>query len=255
MTGRLTVVGLGPGRADWLLPDAAQALNDATDIVGYHTYLGLIPAEFLSQQRIHGSDNRVELERARLALSLAAQGHAVAVVSSGDPGVFAMAAAVFEAQIDHHSKPAWLDIDVEVIPGVTAALATAARIGAPLGHDWCCLSLSDNLKPWSIIERRLRAALSADFALALYNPVSKARPSQLRVAFDIVASYRDAATPIVFGRNVGRRGETVTVNRLDDVELSGCDMATVILIGSSTTVTFQAGGRTRVLTPRSYPAS
>lgn len=253
MTGRLAVVGLGPGRADWLLPDAAAAISQATDLVGYQTYLNMVPAKLIGSQRMHASDNRVELDRARLALTLALQGHDVVVISSGDPGVFAMAAAVFEAQIAPTADPAWRIVDVEVIPGITAALATAARIGAPLGHDWCCLSLSDNLKPWSIIERRLRGALAGDFAIALYNPVSKARPTQLRSAFELVAEYRTADTPIVVGRDVARPGETIIVSSLGTIDLDRCDMQTVILIGSSTTVAFQAGGRTRVLTPRSYP--
>ena len=253
--GWLAVVGLGPGRSDWLVPEAATYLRDATHLVGYQSYLDLIPSELLRGQIIQGSDNREELDRARIALALATGGCRVAVVSSGDPGVFAMAAAVFEAQHDADADPAWAALDLVVIPGVTAALATASRVGAPLGHDWCCMSLSDNLKPWSIIEKRLRNVLDADFAVALYNPVSRARPTQLGHAFEIVREYRDHATPIVLGRDVGRPGEKITVVALGDIDLSMCDMRTMILIGSSTTRTVHGPtGEVKVFTPRSYPA-
>ena len=253
MSGSLTVVGLGPGRVDWLLPEAAAAIAGATDLVGYETYLAMIPAALIGSQVVRGSDNREELARAGLALQLTVQGRRVAVISSGDPGVFAMASAVFEAQIAAGAPDAWREVDVVVLPGVTAALATASRIGAPLGHDWCCMSLSDNLKPWPVIVGRLTAALDADFAIALYNPVSRHRPTQLAAAFEIVAGHRDGATPIVLGRDVGRPGEEVMALRLDELDLAVCDMRTVILIGSSTTQMVQLGGRTRVFTPRSYP--
>ena len=172
MTGRLAVVGLGPGDPRQVTPEAAAELEMATDLVGYATYLARVPER--PGQRRHGSDNRVELERARLALDLAAAGRRVAVVSSGDPGVFAMAAAVFEAL--EAGPAAWRGLDVAVLPGISAMLAAAARLGAPLGHDFCALSLSDNLKPWDVVLRRLRAAAAAGFALALYNPASTARP-------------------------------------------------------------------------------
>ncbi|MCU1392331.1 MAG: cobJ [Ilumatobacteraceae bacterium] len=252
--GSITVVGLGPGRSDWLVPEAAAAIAGATDLVGYQTYLDMVPAELLGAQVVRASDNREELDRAGVALQLAADGHRVAVISSGDPGVFAMASAVFEAQLAPTAPPAWRDLDVVVLPGVTAALATAARIGAPLGHDWCCMSLSDNLKPWSIIVKRLTNALDADFAIALYNPVSRHRPTQLATAFDIVRAHRQPSTPIVLGRDVGRPDERVTAVRLGDLDLGVCDMRTVILVGSSTTEMIDVGGRTRVYTPRSYPA-
>ena len=252
-TGSITVVGLGPGRLGWMLPDAAAAIADATDLVGYQTYLDMIPTELIGTQTVRASDNREELDRAGVALQLAADGHRVAVISSGDPGVFAMASAVFEAQLAADAPVAWRGLDVVVVPGVTAALATAARIGAPLGHDWCCISLSDNLKPWSIIAKRLANALDADFAIALYNPVSRHRPTQLAAAFEIVAEHRDGSTPIVLGRDVGRPDERVTALRLADLDLAVCDMRTVILIGSSTTQLVEVGGRTRVYTPRWYP--
>jgi len=206
--GALTVVGLGPGDPRWLTPAAAQALGEATDLVGYGPYLDRAPIR--PGQRRHASDNRVELERARFALGLAAGGARVAVVSGGDPGVFAMAAAVFEAL---EGEPAWRAVPVTVEPGVTAMLAAAARVGAPLGGDFCALSLSDNLKPWALVERRLRAALAADFVIALYNPISAARPWQLGAALEIAAGARDPETPVVFARAVGRTDEAVTVPR------------------------------------------
>jgi len=171
------------------------------------------------------------------------------VVSSGDPGVFAMAAAIFEVLDDPQADARRRDVDVEVVPGITAALAVAARVGAPLGHDWCCLSLSDNLKPWPVIERRLDAVAAADFVVALYNPVSRHRPWQLGRAFEILATGREPSTPVVLGRDVGRPAETVTVTTLGTVDLSVVDMRTVLIVGSSTTRTI-AGDR--VYTPRSY---
>ena len=246
------MVGLGPGRVDWLLPEAAAAITAATDLIGYRTYLDMVPPDMLAGQEVHGSDNREEIDRSRHALRLAVSGRRVAVISSGDPGVFAMASALFEAQTDDAAEPAWTQIDIQVVPGVTAALATAARIGAPLGHDWCCISLSDNLKPWSIIEKRLEHALDADFEIALYNPVSRARPTQLAAAFDIVRRHRATTTPIVLGRDIGRPAESVRLVQIGDLDLQQCDMRTMILIGSSTTRAVQVGGRTRVFTPRTY---
>ncbi len=253
--GSLAIVGLGPGDPGWLVPEARAVLADATDLVGYQTYLDMVPADVRSAQQWHGSDNREELDRAGHALALAAAGRRVAVVSSGDPGVFAMAAAVFEAQFSPGAPVEWLEVDVQVVPGITAALATAALAGAPLGHDFCLVSLSDNLKPWSIIERRVRAAMEADLVLALYNPVSRSRPTQLATAFDLVRAHRAPGTPIVLGHDVGRPGGTVTVVRLDELDLAVCDMRTVIIIGSTTTrIVTPASGPSRVFTPRSYPA-
>ena len=172
MSGRVMIVGLGPGPAEWMTAEAGQAIGAASDVVGYGPYLDRLALR--PDQRAHASDNRAELDRARLALRLAAEGNAVAVVSGGDPGVFAMAAAVFEAI---EEDPRWLDLDIAVAPGVTAMQAAAARLGAPLGHDFCAISLSDNLKPWAVVERRLRAACEGDFVVALYNPASRARPA------------------------------------------------------------------------------
>lgn len=254
--GWLAVVGLGPGEPQWLLPEARTTIEAADHLVGYQTYLDMVPLELLGTQQRHGSDNRVELERAGLALELAATGKRVAVVSSGDPGVFAMAAAVFEAQHAAGAPDNWRTVDVVVVPGVTAALAAAARAGAPLGHDFCLVSLSDNLKPWSIIERRVRAAMEADFVLALYNPVSRHRPTQIATAFDLIRAHRAHGTPVVLGRDVGRPAEHVTVVTLADLDLSVCDMRTVIIVGSSTTkIVPSAAGEPRVFTPRTYPGA
>ncbi|MEO6627995.1 MAG: precorrin-3B C(17)-methyltransferase [Aquihabitans sp.] len=252
--GWLAVVGLGPGDPQWLLPEARSTIEAADHLVGYQTYLDMVPADLIGACQLHGSDNRVELERAGLALELASKGERVAVISSGDPGVFAMAAAVFEAQHADDSPDHWRTVDVVVVPGVTAALAAAARAGAPLGHDFCLVSLSDNLKPWSIIERRVLAAMEADFVLALYNPVSRHRPTQITTAFELIRAHRSPGTPVVLGRDVGRPDELVTVVTLEELDLSVCDMRTVIIVGSTTTkIVPGAAGQDRVFTPRTYP--
>jgi precorrin-3B C17-methyltransferase len=247
--GSLTVVGLGPGGPQWLTPAASAALAAAADLVGYSTYLDRTPVT--PGQLRHGFDNRSELDRARLALDLASQGRHVAVVSGGDPGVFAMAAAVFEAV--EQGPQAWLDLDIRVEPGVTAMLAAAARIGAPLGNDFCALSLSDNLKPWTVIEQRLRAVLAADLVIALYNPASTARPRQLGEALRIAAEIRDADTPVIFAHAVGRPDEWITVERLAEAGSVAADMATTVLIGATTTRRIARGGDAvpYVYTPRS----
>ncbi len=249
MTGRLTVVGLGPGDPRWLTPAAADALASATDLVGYGPYLARAPER--SGQRRHASDNRVEIDRARHALGLAAGGANVAVVSGGDPGVFAMAAAVFEAL--EAGDPAWRQIDIRVEPGVTAMLAAAARVGAPLGGDFCALSLSDNLKPWEVVEGRLRAALSADLVVALYNPISASRPWQLGKAFDIAREIREPGTPVILARAVCRADERIVILHLREVEASSADMSTLVIIGASTTRLVERGTDTPyVYTPRFY---
>jgi precorrin-3B C17-methyltransferase len=250
MTGLLTIVGLGPGDPRYLTPSASDALASATDIVGYGPYVDRVPER--PGLRRHASDNRVEIDRARFALDLATKGARVAVVSGGDPGVFAMAAAVFEA-VDN-GDPAWRSLDIRVEPGITAMLAAAARVGAPLGGDFCTMSLSDNLKPWEVVEARLRAALAADFAVALYNPISSARPWQLGVAFKIVAETRDPATPVVLARAVGRPDERIRVLPLADVEAAMADMSTIVIIGASTTrlIVRPEGKEAYVYTPRYY---
>jgi precorrin-3B C17-methyltransferase len=250
MTGLVTIVGLGPGDPRYLTPAAAEALASATDLVGYGPYVDRIPER--AGQRRHSSDNRVELDRARFALDLAAKGARVAVVSGGDPGVFAMAAAVFEA-VDN-GEPTWRSLDIRVEPGITAMLAAAARVGAPLGGDFCAMSLSDNLKPWEVVEARLRAALAADFVVALYNPISSARPWQLGAAFKIVAETRGPDTPIILARAVMRPDERIRIVPLSQVEASMADMSTVVIIGASTTKLIERskGETPYVYTPRFY---
>lgn len=242
------IVGLGPGPAEWMTPEAGQAIGAASDIVGYGPYLDRLALR--ADQRAHASDNRAELNRARLALKLAAEGRAVAVVSGGDPGVFAMAAAVFEAI---EEDPRWLDLDIAVSPGVTAMQAAAARLGAPLGHDFCAISLSDNLKPWAIVERRLRAACEGDFVIALYNPASRARPTRIVEAFDLLRRLKAQATPVAFARAVGRADEALTLTTLGEADPGLADMATLIVVGSSETrFIARDGARVWMVTPRAY---
>ncbi|HEY3912223.1 MAG TPA: precorrin-3B C(17)-methyltransferase [Stellaceae bacterium] len=249
--GHLAVVGLGPGGGGWMIAEARKALTAAQDIIGYETYLRMA-GPFRAEQTAHPSDNRAEIDRARHALALAARGRRVAIVSSGDPGVFAMASAVMEA-LDGSDHPAWHGVELGVIPGVSAAHAAAARAGAPLGHDFCVLSLSDNLKPWAVIERRLALAAEADLVLALYNPVSRARPWQLGRAAEIVRRYRAPATPVVLGRDLGRPGESIRALSLAELSPADADMRTIVVIGSSTTRVFpRADGGRWVYTPRRY---
>jgi precorrin-2 C20-methyltransferase/precorrin-3B C17-methyltransferase len=249
--GRITVVGLGPGSSGWITPEAQQALCDATDLVGYHTYLNRVPVR--PGQGRHGSDNKVEAERARHALSLAESGRRVCVVSSGDPGIFAMASAVLESV--EQGPSAWRALDIHIVPGLSAMQAAASRVGAPLGHDFCVLSLSDRLKPWEIIVKRLHAAASADFALAIYNPVSSERKWQLAEAQSILSEYRSPETPVVLARSVGRDDEKVVFTDLGRLDVSQVDMQTLVLVGSSTTRHLSlADGRQLIYTPRSYGA-
>jgi cobalt-precorrin 5A hydrolase / precorrin-3B C17-methyltransferase len=249
--GKLTVIGLGPGSAELMVPAARTALNDATDILGYETYVNMA-GPFHAGQQLHCSDNREEMQRARHAFELASTGRSVVVVSSGDPGVFAMAAAVLEA-LDQSDDARWGSVELSIVPGVSAAMATAAQAGAPLGHDFCMLSLSDNLKPWSIIETRLRHAAQADLVMAFYNPVSRARPWQLDKALDIVREYRDAATRVVLGRDVGRPGASMRNTTLGELRSADVDMRTMIIIGSSMTRGFTRGAQGEwVYTPRWY---
>jgi precorrin-2 C20-methyltransferase/precorrin-3B C17-methyltransferase len=250
MTGRVTVVGLGPGRADWCLPEVSERLHTATHLVGYETYLAMLPSTVPGTRLPSG--NRVEGERAIAALDLAAAGADVAVVSSGDPGVFGMASALIE-QLERFPGR-WDDVEIEVLPGVTAALALAARAGAPLGHDFCIVSLSDVLKPWELIERRLDAAASADLVIALYNPRSPHRPDQLARALAVIGRHRAPATVVLLGRHVGRDEEEVTVNTLAGVEPEQVDMATVVVVGSSATRVVDHRAGRLVYTPRRVEA-
>jgi len=247
--GSLTIVGLGPGGPGWLTPQARAALAAATDLVGYTTYLDLAPPAGPGQRR-HASDNREEILRAREALALAREGRTVAVVSSGDPGIFAMAAAVMEALEGEPALGEGVAISVE--PGLSAMQAAAARVGAPLGHDFAAVSLSDNLKPWSLIERRLRAAVQADLVLALYNPAGRQRREGLDRAHALLLDLKAPETPVIVARDVGRPGEHVAVTTLGELDRAAVDMRTLLIVGSSRTRVFAlADGRRFVYTPRS----
>jgi precorrin-3B C17-methyltransferase / cobalt-factor III methyltransferase len=248
VSGSLVIVGLGPGSIDLLTPAATRALGAATDMVGYGPYLDRIP-EIAPGQRRHASDNRVEIERARHALTLAAEGRKVAVVSGGDPGVFAMAAAVFEAIEGGDAH--WRELDIHVEPGITAMLAAAAEVGAPLGGDFCAISLSDNLKSWETIERRLRAAATGDFVIALYNPASKARPHQLGQAFDLLRAIKPPQTVVLFVRKAATPETRVIVTNLAEADPALADMRTLVIIGATATRLIpRAGHRPWVYTPR-----
>lgn len=244
----VTVVGLGPGDPAWLTPEASAALADATDLVGYRPYLARLPVR-PGQQR-HGSGNTVEAERAVLALDLAASGRRVAVVSSGDPGVFAMASAVLEQAAAGGGR--WDAVPVTVLPGITAAQAVAARAGAPLGHDYCVISLSDRLKPWPVIADRIEHAAAADLVLALYNPASRSRTWQLAAVADLLLRHRGPATPVVLGRAVGRAGEQLQVITLGGLGSASVDMSTLVIVGSSATRVYDRAGQPVVFTPRHY---
>jgi precorrin-3B C17-methyltransferase len=249
--GHLAIVGLGPGPHDLMTFEAEAALQSATDLVGYGPYLErLSPAP---GQTRHASDNRVEIDRARHALDLALNGARVAVVSGGDPGVFAMAAAVFEAI--EHGNPRWRDLDIEVHPGVSAMLAVAARLGAPLGHDFAVISLSDNLKPWEAIAKRLAAAADADFVMAFYNPASKARPRLIHDVFNLLRGLKAPETIVAFARAVSRPDEKIELTTLAEADPSIADMSTLILVGSSETRRVErADGGAWIYSPRSYGA-
>ncbi len=247
MNGRLVVVGLGPGGPGYLTQDSRAALETAQDLIGYAPYLARLP-EREGQTRI-ASDNRVELDRAREALRRTAEGRCVALVSGGDPGVFAMAAAVFEA-IDT-GDPAWRGLDVEVLPGVSAMLAVAARLGAPLGGDFCAISLSDNLKPWATIATRLTCAARGDFVIALYNPASRARPGRILDAFALLRAELPPETLVVFAKSIGRAEEEILIADLASADVSKVDMATLVLIGAKgTRLIDRPGARPFVYTSR-----
>ena len=239
--GTVAVVGLGPGDLDWMTPQSRRELAAATDLIGYGPYLERVRAR--DGQRLHPSDNTDEPARARLACSLAEDGRAVAVVSSGDPGVFAMATAVLE------EAKQWPGVEVRVIPAMTAAQAVASRVGAPLGHDYAVISLSDRLKPWNVIAARLTAAAQADLVLAIYNPASKTRTWQVGAMRDLLLEHRDPGTPVVIGRDVSGPREEVTVVRLADLDPGDVDMRCLLIVGSSQTQWYDD----RVYTPRRYP--
>jgi precorrin-3B C17-methyltransferase len=249
MTGTLYVIGTGPGSPDQMTPEAVAAVGKASEFFGYFPYLDRLSLR--SDQRKIASDNREELDRASQALARAAEGIDVAVVSGGDPGVFAMAAAVCEA-IDK-GPVEWRDIDIVTTPGVTAMLAVAARAGAPLGHDFCAISLSDNLKPWDVITRRLRLVAEAGLVIALYNPISKARPWQLGQAFDLLREILPPTVPVIFGRAAGRPDEKIVVRPLAEADAGLADMATCVIIGSAETRIIERGNKPGlVYSPRFY---
>ena len=244
--GTVAVVGLGPGDNDWMTPQSRRELAAATDLIGYRGYLDRIPVR--DSQRRHPSDNTDEPARARLACALAEQGHTVAVVSSGDPGVFAMATAVLE------EAEQWPGLRVRVIPAMTAAQAVASRVGAPLSHDYAVISLSDRLKPWDVISARLAAAAAADLVLAIYNPASKTRTWQVGAMRDVLLTHREPGTPVVIGRNVSGPDEDVRVVRLADLNPAEVDMRCLLIVGSSQTQWYSDDFGDRVFTPRRYPA-
>lgn len=241
MTGRLDIIGIGPGNPDLITPDVRAVLDQATDAVGYIPYVGRVAGPGL---RLHPSDNRVELDRARHAIEMALQGQRVVVVSSGDPGVFAMASAVFEAM---EGWAAAQDLEVAVHPGITAMLAASAALGAPLGHDFCCINLSDNLKPWSLIERRLRLAAEADFAMAFYNPRSASRPEGFAKALEVLMANGCSERLISFARNVTLSGQRLLTLPLKEARPEMADMRTLVILGNSAT---RAVGRW-IYSPRS----
>lgn len=244
MSGWVVVAGLGPGADDLITPEVTAALAQATDIVGYIPYVRRVaPRPGLT---LHESDNRVELERARHALEMAQAGRRVVVVSSGDPGVFAMASALFEALED--GPAAWRALDIRVVPGITAMLAAAARAGAPLGHDFCAINLSDNLKPWALIEKRLRLAVQGDFAMAFYNPRSASRLEGFGRVLNILREICEPTRLILFARAVTTPEEDLRIVTLSDARPEMADMRTVVIVGSSQTR--QIAGRQFVYTPR-----
>lgn len=245
MTGHIVIAGLGPGAESMVTPDVAAALADATDVVGYFPYVARVaPRDGLT---LHGSDNRVEVDRATHALQMASEGRRVVVVSSGDPGVFAMASAVFEAL---EAGPAeWRSLSIKVLPGITAMLAAAAAAGAPLGHDFCAINLSDNLKPWDVVENRLRLAARADFAMAFYNPRSASRPHQFTRTLEVLREECEPARLILFARAVSTPDQSLRWETLENARPEMADMRTLVIVGSSRTR--RIDGTEIVYTPRS----
>ncbi|MGB0683806.1 MAG: precorrin-3B C(17)-methyltransferase [Magnetovibrionaceae bacterium] len=246
--GHLAVVGIGPGQAGWRTPEADRLVSGATDLVGYGLYLDLLGSAAEGKAR-HGYELGQEIDRCRQALDLAAEGRNVALICSGDAGIYAMAALVFEV-LERDAKPDWKAVDIEITPGISALQAAAARAGAPLGHDFCTISLSDLLTPWEVIEKRIRAAAVGDFVVSFYNPVSKRRRTQLAEARRILLEHRPAETPVVIARELGRPDEAITLTTLRDLDPETIDMLTLVMVGSSTSRRFGE----RVYTPRGYEA-
>ncbi|WP_170366533.1 precorrin-3B C(17)-methyltransferase [Ruegeria arenilitoris] len=249
MSGWVKIAGLGPGNEALVTSEVTAALAEATDVVGYIPYVARVAKR--PGLTLHASDNRVEIDRSQHALRMAAEGKRVVVVSSGDPGVFAMAAAVFEAL--ETGPDTWREIPVEVLPGITAMLAAAARAGAPLGHDFCAINLSDNLKPWAVIEKRLRLAAQADFAMAFYNPRSKSRPEGFVKTLEILRQECEPERLILFARAVSRPDEAICIATLAEATPDMADMQTVVIVGSSLTRVIERPIGPIVYTPRSTP--
>ena len=249
MIGSLSVVGLGPGDQNLITPEVSLAILEASDFIGYGPYLNRLHVH--KNKILHPSDNQKELERAELGLELAHSGKKVVIVSSGDPGVFAMAAALFEALEKNLTR--WQNIDIEILPGITAMIAAAARVGAPLGHDFCAINLSDNLKPWSIIDKRIRIALEADFVIAFYNPRSKSRPKGFEKTLTLLQSRCEPERPVVFARALSTNEEKLQIMPIRKATVDMADMRTVIIFGSSQTRIMKQNEREWVYTPRSYP--
>jgi precorrin-3B C17-methyltransferase len=249
MSGWVQIAGLGPGADDLVTPQVQEALEQATDVVGYIPYVARVAER--PGLTLHPSDNRVEIDRSRHALEMAAEGKRGVVVSSGDPGVFAMAAAVFEAV---EAGPAdWRDLDIRVLPGITAMLAASAAAGAPLGHDFCAINLSDNLKPWSLIEKRLRLAAEGDFAMAFYNPRSKSRPEGFERTLEILKDACGDDRPVIFARAVSTDQQAIRVVPLSQTTPDMADMRTMVIVGSSRTRIIARDGAPIIYTPRSTP--
>ncbi len=249
MSGWVKIAGLGPGNEDLVTPEVSAALAEATDVVGYIPYVARVAER--PGLSVHASDNRVEIDRSQHALQMAAEGKRVVVVSSGDPGVFAMAAAVFEAL--ENGPEEWRNLQIDVLPGITAMLAASARAGAPMGHDFCAINLSDNLKPWSLIEKRLRLAAQADFSMAFYNPRSKSRPEGFVKTLEILREECEPERLILFARAVSREDEAIRISTLAEATPEMADMQTVVIVGSSRTRVIERDGAPIVYTPRFTP--
>jgi len=250
MSGSIMIAGLGPGSEDMITPEVRTAIDNATDIIGYIPYVARIaPRAGLS---LHPSDNKEELDRAAHAFELACKGHKVVIVSSGDPGVFAMAAAVFEALETGPER--WKQIDIEVLPGITAMLAAAAACGAPLGHDFCCINLSDNLKPFALIEKRVGLALEGDFAIAFYNPRSKSRPHGFEKILTLIKARCPADQLIIFARAISTGDQKITVKTIAEAKPDMADMRTLVIVGAKASRKIDTPHKTYIFTPRSSPS-
>jgi len=244
MKGSLTIVGLGPGAPELITPAVTDALKDSTDIVGYSKYIERV--KDASGKSFHPSDNREEIDRAELSINLALQGKKVVVVSSGDPGVFAMASAIFEVVDEKNISID--DLPIVVLPGITALLAASARLGAPIGHDFCVINLSDNLKSWDILKSRVIAAAKADFVIAFYNPRSKSRENQLSEIYDVLRKNCKSDRIVIYANSVSTESEAIFETTLSEADASSVSMKTLVIIGSSSTKKIRNTGY--IYTPR-----